>query len=153
MLDMSGSGRYEPMLMRLYAIEGVPGRYSGLRIGPDVPGIHAAGYQYDDVGRLSVVSAPALPSGGVVYTYLPDSDLVERVEYSDGSGTVAKTTRTYEAERDLITSVVNERGESMPMTVVLRYAYVNDELSRRGSVVRTGVGESPSERLCRRDAP
>ncbi len=88
------------------------------------------------------MTGPGLPSGGKAeYSRVtgtnnePLSDLISKVEIKDSGGTVlASSVKSYEPQRDLISSVENNWGT----TSVSKYEYQNDILARRTSVVRTG---------------
>ena len=129
-----GSGRD---LTREYSATAV-GRLSGLEIGGGGSEYDAA-YLYDAAsGRLERVTGPGLPSYGVQYSYVNNSNLLYTTEFKSDAGTVvADSTRVYESNRDLLTSVDNwERIDAASR--VSKYAYVNDALGRRTSCVRTG---------------
>lgn len=110
----------------------VPGRAGGFSIGTD----YSVAYGYDTLGRLNAVTGPGLPAGGVAYTRLANSELIEYARYNaDASTTLASWHRTYEPARDLLSSVENSAGG---MTIS-KYAYSNDLLGRRTGVVHTGT--------------
>lgn len=52
---------------------------------------------------------------------------------------LAKATRIYETDRDLLTTVENHWRPEGSNDLISGYAYVSDELARRSSVVNTGV--------------
>lgn len=119
-------------------VEQVPfARLSALSVGTSTNATadYSASYDYDgDTGRMSSVTGTGLPAGGVAYGYLADSHLLATTEFKDGSGTIATLTRAFESGRDLLASVESKWGS----TVVSKYAYVNDDVGRRTSCVRTG---------------
>ncbi|MGE0481749.1 MAG: hypothetical protein AB7Q17_14885 [Phycisphaerae bacterium] len=112
----------------------VVGRITTLSIGEE----YEAAYNYDDevssnaTGRLSRVTGPGLPAGsgashGAFYTFVSNSDLVDQVRYKvDGGDVRAWVARSYEAERDLVTSVESNFGDLTTYTTVSKYAYGND---------------------------
>ena len=82
------------------------------------------GYGYDAVGRFSSVSSSVQSVSSVGnYSYLPGSDLIQQLSVNGQ----LLTTKSYEPNRDLITSVVNTFGGNP----VSRFDYVNDVLGRR----------------------
>ncbi|MGE0481698.1 MAG: RHS repeat domain-containing protein [Phycisphaerae bacterium] len=123
------------------------GRWAGLRVGTsgDDDSQYLAHYGYDAAGRLNRVTGPGLPAGsgashGAFYTFVSNSDLVDQVRYKvDGGDVRAWVARSYEAERDLVTSVESNFGDLTTYTTVSKYAYGNDALARRTHVVRTGA--------------
>ncbi len=65
--------------------------------------------------------------------------MVESLAYkSDGNTVLASTTRSYQANRDLLASVENV-VQGTPNVTVSKYAYELDPLGRRTSVVQTGT--------------
>ncbi len=119
------------------------GRLVSLSAGSD----STSSYGYDSYGRLNNVRGPGLPGNnadgggsagtGVVYTFVPNTDLVEETRFMSSSSTTAGfAKRSFEPRRDLITSIENNWGTTP--TLVSKYAYENDNLARRTSVVRTG---------------
>lgn len=98
-------------------------------------------YTYDwETGRITKVAGVSgtpsgLPTGGANYTYRTDSPLIDKIDFKQSSTVKARIQRSYEADRNLLTSVENLYGTS---TSVSKYTYVNDDLGRRTSCVRTG---------------
>ncbi len=144
-INGSGGGLFSKTITRSYQGSGageVPGRYAGLSIGND----YAVAYGYDTVGRLNNVSGPGLPSGGVVYGYVTNADLVNSLSYSDGASTLASATWLYGPEatpvdhRDVLSSIENKTGA----TTVSNYGYTYDPLGRRASVVNQGTAFAAS---------
>ncbi|MCG8407090.1 MAG: RHS repeat-associated core domain-containing protein, partial [Phycisphaerales bacterium] len=129
---------YDATITRTYqGTQLVPGRYDGFGIGMDTGNWNddfQATYLFDTYGRLNHVSGTALPNCGVRYSYLTDSDLIERIEYEANLTTFAETVRSYESTRDLLTSVENKWGT----TVISKYDYAYDNLRRRTSVINGG---------------
>ncbi|MCG8407086.1 MAG: hypothetical protein MI923_17965 [Phycisphaerales bacterium] len=129
---------YDATITRTYqGTQIVPGRYDGFGIGMDTGNWNddfEATYLFDTHGRLNHVSGTALPNCGVRYTYLTDSDLIERIEYEANLTTFAETVRSYEATRDVLTSVEDKWGT----TVISKYDYAYDDLARRQHVVNGG---------------
>jgi len=126
------------IITRGYSTSGVLGRYNNLQVGvsgdPDQD--YDVDYYYDAKGRLGRIDGPGLPSYGAEYTFLTNSDMVEKTEFkSDASTVVASATRTFESTRDLLTAVENKYGA----TTLSKYEYVNDDLGRRTSVVQMGT--------------
>jgi len=101
---------------------------------------YEAEYEYDgDTARMTRVLGPGLPNNGANYTYDAYSPLVTKVEYKQNSTVQARITRGYHDELNLLTLVKNEELLSGGSPVIVsNYAYANDELNRRTSVVRTG---------------
>ncbi|MCG8409634.1 MAG: RHS repeat-associated core domain-containing protein, partial [Phycisphaerales bacterium] len=128
---------YDATITRQYdddTVNGVPGRYDGFGIGMDTGNWNddfQATYLFDTHGRLNHVGGTALPDSGVDYTFLLNSDLIEKIQYKANSVTFAETVRNYESTRDLLTSVENKWGT----TVISKYDYAYDNLRRRTSVV------------------
>ncbi|NLX23500.1 MAG: RHS repeat protein, partial [Phycisphaerae bacterium] len=144
-IDAGQEGLYSKVVTRRYELydqEGgvIPGRNRGFKIGND----YEVTYHYDSLGRLERVTGPGLPAYGVQYTRLmessnPTSDMVESLAYkSDGSTTLASTTRGYQEDRDLLASVQNV-VQGTPNVTVSNYAYQLDSLGRRTSVLQTGT--------------
>ncbi|MCG8409639.1 MAG: RHS repeat-associated core domain-containing protein [Phycisphaerales bacterium] len=129
---------YDATITRTYqGTQVVPGRYDGFGIGMDTGNWNddfEATYLFDTHGRLNHVSGTALPNCGVRYSYLTNSDLIERIEYEANLTTFAETVRSYESTRDLLTSVENKWGT----TVISKYDYAYDNLRRRTSVINGG---------------
>lgn len=139
---------YSLLVTRKYQTTGTnatPGRSMGFKIGPDSSdpdGHYDLTYGYDAVGRLSTLGGVGLNNpGGVGLTYAYPSgnvsDSVASIAYKSSSSDVVKTTFTYDPDRDLLTSVDNARQAS-PAATISNYAYVNDTVGRRTSVVTTG---------------
>jgi len=129
----SMTGTITKTLTRQYSNSSLVGRPLGLSTGPD----YTTTYGYDATGRLDHVFGPGLPSGGAHYLYKLDSDLVEDTRFeAAGSSVMASAHRSFEDQRDLVTAVEN-RWQSLPP--FSKYAYVNDNLSRRQSVAYTGT--------------
>ncbi|MCK6486670.1 MAG: hypothetical protein L6R00_21380, partial [Phycisphaerae bacterium] len=118
------------------------GRYNGVHVGPsnDPSADYSSSYYYDSRGRLNRLAGPATPGNWVNYLYLADSDLVEKIEYrgpalEEGYSFIASVIRTFEPNRDLITSVENKWDS----TTVSKFEYTNDALGRRTSVTVSGT--------------
>lgn len=95
------------------------GRSSGFTLNSD----YAVGYKYRGDGRFfAVTSTVAGVQQRFEYQYLPNSDLI-----SGMSNDVVRTSRTYEPNRNLLTSIVNTAGANP----ISRFDYGNDELARR----------------------
>ena len=96
------------------------GRPSGFGLDSD----YAVTYSYDSIGRFaSVSSSVASVSSVVQYSRVPDSDLI--AGWSNGTGFAV--TREFEAERNLITSVLNAQSG----VLIRRFEYANDAVGRR----------------------
>ena len=95
------------------------GRPQGLSIGQG----YAVEYGFDEYGRFGSVTSTA---NSVVnnwqYSYLPGSHLMASVDHPTYSAR-----KTYEPNRDLITTVSNKFGS----TTISAFGYVNDGLGRR----------------------
>ena len=119
-------------------------RLTGLDIGAD----YDADYEYDPAsGRMSRVIGPGLPAQGAVYGYMessgpvtPEADLVTKIDFmSDPSTTIARITRQYEAQRDLIDYVQNVWDPDGTQVEQSKYDYTNDSRARRTEVTYTGA--------------
>ena len=110
----------------------VLGRATGYAIGDGEAVGSTVSYSYDTLGRFASVS-----SGTNVfsYSYLPGSDLVSGMAANTGHA----WERTYESDRDLISTVHNRFGNR----TISRFDYTNDEIGRR--VARIDSGEAFSE--------
>src|SRR5690606_13717130 len=77
-------------------------------------------------------------AGGVKYARLADSELIEKIEYQDGSASaLLATTRSFETDRDLVTRIQNY--DDVNDQITSQYLYRNDALGRRADVVYTGT--------------
>ena len=116
------NGIYNKVLTRNYD---TLGRSSGFAIEGDN---YAVAYGYDNLGRMD-----SLTSGTDVfsYAYLPNSNLISTVTMPNG----ISTNKSYEANRNLITSVENKFNA----TTVSKYDYVNDVVGRRTSMAKSGT--------------
>ena len=94
------------------------GRPAGFTLGSD----YAVTYDFSSVGRLETVAASAPSAYTARYTYLANSDLIAGM-----SNEVVQIMRSYEPNRNLLTSIVNTAGG----TPVSRFDYASDELARR----------------------
>jgi hypothetical protein len=105
------SGLITRRITRNYAdSEPLLGRPTGLSVGtePDPDADYVAAWSYDAYGRLTRVTGPGLPAYGAEYTYAGDSNLVSEIAYKTGSSTTVGTVgRSFEAHRDVVTSVAN----------------------------------------------
>ncbi len=108
------------------------GRETGYTIGDGEAAGSAVSYSYDTLGRLASVT-----SGTNVfsYSYLTESDLVSGMAANTGHA----WERTYESDRDLISTVHNRFGNR----TISRFDYTNDEIGRR--VARVDSGEAFAE--------
>lgn len=126
---------------------GAVGRSNGFDVMPNGGSPdYAVGYAYDSMGRLNKVTGPGLNAGGAVYSFLVDgsfpvSDMVGEIAFKDGTtNTIAKSTRTFEVNRDLIDHIENRwMASGGSGTLVSKYDYANDDLGRRINVVNTGT--------------
>lgn len=122
------------------------GKLAGLYVGtvaePDAD--YAATYHYDPAtARLERVTGPGLPGGtggehGARYVYHAGSDLVQQIRYQKDGGAsniVAQVTRTYEPDRDLVSTIENQWFENITdpnsLGLISSYTYTNDALGRR----------------------
>lgn len=117
-------------ISRQRATSGVIGRDSGFTItGPSNTGTEAAiGYGYDTYGRFNAIN-----NGhgiDVTYSYTSGSNLIAAISATSGW----TETMTYEAHRDLMTSIVGQYGS----TVKAQFDYAYDTLGRRTSVTDSG---------------
>ena len=92
------------MTLKAFLPRAAKGKSAGFQIGtdPDPDQDYDLNYDYNGLGRLWKITGTALPTGGVEYGFLTDSDMAETVTYKDGSTAVVTTTRQYEANRDLM---------------------------------------------------
>ncbi|TWT45266.1 tRNA3(Ser)-specific nuclease WapA precursor [Phycisphaerae bacterium RAS1] len=129
------------------------GPVSAVEVEADSSPIYAAAYAYDtetDTARLTRVTGPGLPTGGgsthgVFYGYASDTDLVGTIEVrADGGGVKLRTTRAYDADRELIDSIENTWDPDGTPAVISKYDYSNDSLARRSAVVNTGIAFAAS---------
>ena len=122
-------------ITRAYSASGMKGRSTGFDLDSD----YEVAYGYDGVGRFSTLTA-TLASLGVTnaftYSHLANSDLLSG--YSE-SGSGLTVTRTFEANRDLITQVKSSDGA----VTISQYDYVNDAIGRRTSVKNSGTAFNP----------
>jgi len=127
------TGWYSKTITRDYE-DSAPHRDAGFHIGTSD---YDVDYDYDDYGRLDDIQGTGLPANGVQYTYVSNSDLLDKLEYKTTSATVASADYSYETNRDLMTVVENKAG-SPTLSTVSKYTYVYDDLTRRTSVVTEG---------------
>lgn len=138
-------GTFTKVITRDYEGTGsglVPGRLSDLQVGTALypTADYAIAYAYDSAGRLNKITGTGLPGGGVIYEPLKSGasvvgDMVANTIYKDGSNDPLLTaTRTFEANRDLVTSVAN----SDTVDLWSSYTYDHDQLGRRTSVAYGG---------------
>ncbi|TWT45272.1 tRNA3(Ser)-specific nuclease WapA precursor [Phycisphaerae bacterium RAS1] len=127
----------------------VGGPVSAIEVEADSSTIYAAAYAYtQQTGRLDRVTGPGLPTGGggthgVFYGYATNTDLVGTIEVrADGGGVKLRTTRAYDADRELIDSIENTWDPGGTPSVISKYDYSNDGLGRRSAVVNTGIAFS-----------
>jgi YD repeat-containing protein len=98
------------------------GRPAGLALGED----YGVTYGYDDLGHFSSVSSSVLSVSSVDnYFRLPGTDIISG--YTAGPLTV---TKSFEPNRDLITSVSNHVNQVNPV-LISAFDYANDAISRR----------------------
>mgnify|MGYP000923164508 CR=1 FL=1 len=72
------------------------------------------------------------------YTRKMNSELIEKIEYLDGGASpLLATTRSFEADRNLITKIKNY--DDVNDQTISQYLYRNDALGRRSDVVYTGT--------------
>ena len=111
------------VLTRTYDDQGRPAGFTaGRASSPSAPD-YSVTYGYSDSGRFhSVSSSVQSVSFAVDYSYLPNTDLIAGYSIGDFA-----TTRAYEPNRNLITSISNAWGA----TPISTFAYQNDPLGRR----------------------
>jgi len=138
------------IVTRVYESSGqgtVAGRFSGIQIGTaqDADAYYAAGYEYDSYGRIEHVTGPGLHIGngtnnGAWYTYENDSRMVSKVEFKNAFNILKGWTEwTYDADRDMVTSVENIYGNSGTNTTISEYSYGLDaDLDRWSYKQRSG---------------
>lgn len=119
---------------------GLPGRRAGFQVGitsnPDRD--YLTSWGYDVQGRWETVGIPVLPSFEAAYSYEPDSHLLSGMSYSSASTPFAKVDYGYEPNRNVKTTVHNQRDTGTGWEDVSRYGYRYDALARRTDVVNTG---------------
>ena len=119
---------------------GLPGRRVGFQVGitanPDRDYLTAWGY--DAQGRWESVSVPVLPFFEATYSYETDSHLLSGMTFSAASTPFAKVDYAYEPNRNVKTTVHNQRNAGTGWEDVSRYDYRYDALARRTDVVNTG---------------
>ncbi len=108
------------------------GRPTGYCIGDGLAKGSAVSYAYDTNGRFSAVSSG---TNTFAYSYLPGSSLVSGMTANTGHS----WERTYEPNRNLITTIHNRYGDR----TISRFDYTNDEIGRR--IARVDSGEIFSE--------
>jgi len=100
----------------------------GRSAGFDAGSNYSVRYTYDPIGHFHQVDAdvPAasLSRQAFQYGYLPGSDLIQSLQETN---TAFSITRSYEPNRNLISSVTNSFGSIS----LHRFDYVNDEIGRR----------------------
>ncbi len=127
---------------RLYDEEDVIGRSRGFQLGVlTAPNAELEQtYGYTDVGRFETLTAKREANGTARtfrYTYLPNSTLLQSLVIDQGGGPGGHpftVTRTYEAQRDIVTGVESKWGG----TTRTKYAYQTDERGQRSSSVQSG---------------
>jgi len=105
------------------------GRSSGLTLsvagGSDSE--YSVAYGYSEIGRFeSVDSVVRGVTNNWQYSYLSDSDMISQLAESNAGITA---TRTYEPNRNLITTIENRTGDTS--VALSRFDYTNDPLGRR----------------------
>ena len=104
-------------------------RPTGFTLGTPGPGPaieNAATYAYSPTdGRLSQISNPQLSNVSFTYSYLPDSNLIEKVTAT--SGAVHDVTHIWEPTRNVLASRQNKVGT----TVISQYDYTVNALGQR----------------------
>src|SRR5690606_2389937 len=67
------------------------GRLARIALGTttESESVYVARYGYDpDTHRLQTVEGPGLPTGEANYVYVPDTNLIQRIDFKDGGGTL-----------------------------------------------------------------
>ena len=82
-IDGSSGGLYSKLITRKYETAGtgtLAGRPAGSMIGDssDPDADYDLTYAYDAAGRLETIAGTGLPAGGVKYTRLTNSELIEK---------------------------------------------------------------------------
>ncbi len=118
------------------------GRTAGYELGtaadPDVT--QAVGYAYDAYGRFGQVTSSDLAApSAVTYGYAENSDMVTTTTFPNGP----VTTRSYEAQRNLIDYVENR----VAATTISKYDYTNDAVGRRTAVEKTGTAFAQADTI------
>ncbi len=134
--SFSGSGLYSRTVTRKYDTYG---RSAGFFMGTD----YDVTYGYENVtGRFKNASYNiAGLQKTATYYYVPESDLIERVETGSGMTNDIVTIYGYEPERNLKKLVKNEfPGIANPL--ISQYEYTYDNIGRRTHVRNTGTAFS-----------
>lgn len=93
-------------------------------------------YAYDAIGRFSSVT-----NGSDVFTYgyLTNSNLISSITYPND----ITVTKSYESNRDLVTSIENKYGT----TTISKYDYTNDDLGRRTAMGKSGTAFTQADSI------
>ncbi|QOJ14032.1 MAG: hypothetical protein HRU75_05010 [Planctomycetia bacterium] len=133
------------------------GRPTGFSVAVGSTTEYETGWHYHSTtGRLERITGPGLPTAepglptagtepGVKYSFLTDSEFVEKIEVRYDGDVILRTTRQYEATRDLIDHIENQWVDDSTLTTISKYDYTNDDLARRTGVARTGAAFSASQ--------
>ncbi len=126
------TGLYNKTITRSYEITEMIGRYKGFNVkNLPVDAIHySVDYSYDSHGRFNQLTDGADTFN---YSYLANSNLIESVNYPHN----ISVTKSYESNRNLITSVINSVG--FVPSVVSQYDYTNDAIGRRTAMAKSGT--------------
>lgn len=125
------AGLYDRYITRDYD---ALGRDAGFSIGTaqDPDADYDIAYTRDATGRFASVNVGgAVPTATFSYSYVPDSNLLQTTTYPNG----VTATRSYETDRNLITTVENK----VATTTVSRYGYTNDSVGRRTMIEKSGT--------------
>ena len=144
-INPTGGGLYSKTIYRKYQGTGgyeVPGRDGGFYIGPWDTREYDVWYSYDgERGRFNGIGGPGV--NAVSYSRVADSDLIGNTVFEQQSYFPrASAGRSYDSNRDLVTSVSNASASGGTFST---YTYAYDSLGRRKSVVNGGTQFSPAE--------
>ena len=123
------NGIYNKVISRSYD---TLGRSSGMNIGTE----YDVDYGYDTYGRFSTVTNG---NDTFTYSYLANSNLIQFITYPS----TISVTKSYESNRDLVTSVENKYGQ----TTISKYDYSNDDLGRRTAMGKSGTAFSQADTI------
>ncbi len=142
--------------------EAPPYRFSGLSADVGGTEVYSTTYMYEDqkpspanTGRLWRVTGPGLPDYGAEYCYVTGSDAAGEIQFKHDANTIiARTTRTYEPNRDLLGKVANTwQADNRNISTYDHFQYGSstisaDALGRRTGLTQTGeVFPSPVTKI------
>lgn len=144
---------YSRDIVRTFVTD-APGRLEQIKVMDGLTNQYQADYGYELIstiptGRLQRVQGPGLPTtapeNGAWYGYVSKSDLIDTVTIKDGTTVRMRTTRAYEANRPLLTSVTNVWDPDGTNVTKSAYGYANDDIGRRQHVTNSGTAFAQAE--------